>query len=395
MGNIRARLKKYPLAYACHRLLKKNLIHFMKFRLRFFSGNVKNTELPDIQEANRILNDLRHEPQNAMDFKTCEIDETVDLTIIIPVYNSERFLDACLKSVADQLSEYNVNVICVDDGSNDSSPEILDKYLANDKFIIVHQKNMGHSGARNTALSKRLGKHLMFIDSDDFICEGYIKKMLDSAYRSNADIVQGGFKKCNVDSTVLDTIKCKDAIIDSYDVLETFGGAPWGRVYRTNLWDGICYPTNMMFEDTIVFNLIFRRAKRVVGVSDTYYMYRVYGNNTLDKLQGDPRLLDAVWCVKYVYNVGKRMGLESSEDYYAFFLGQCSKHVYYRIKHFDVRVQEACFVVLCDIINEFRNGRKHFSNSKDMVNCELENAFIEKNFTKWKLCSEILKNTSG
>jgi hypothetical protein len=124
-------------------------------------------------------------------------------------------------------------------------------------------------------------------------------------------------------------------------------------------------------------------------------MYRVYGSNTLDKLQGDPRLLDAIWGIKYVCEVAKALNLKEDDDYYAFFLGQCSKHVYYRIKNFDEEVCKACFVMLCDIVCEYNKGKLHFDSDADIVLRKLESSFVEKSYKNWKICSEILRNISG
>ncbi len=394
MGNIKSILKKYPLAYSYYNSLKKVIIRLKKAQLMCVSHSNKVKNLPNIDDAYRTIRELRSEPRIIEQSRQLKTTNDIDLTIIIPIYNSERFLDECLNSVAQQKSNYRIQVICVDDGSTDGSTQILDSYSDDMNFKIIHQKNTGHSGARNTALVQELGKYLMFIDSDDFVEDGYLKKMLDAAFRFDADIVQGGFCKCNANSVRLDIIECNEACISDYDELEKFGGAPWGRIYRTELWEDIFFPENMMFEDTIIFNMVFRRAKTIIGISNAYYMYRVYGNNTLDKLQGDARLLDAVWSVKYVAEKSRYLEMEISESYYRFFLGQCSKHVYYRIKHFDERVQKACFVILCSIVNDFNDGNRHL-NCDDEVLIELEKAFFDKNFSTWKICSQILKNTNG
>lgn len=395
MSNLRSALKKYPLAYSCYKVYKKLSLCILKQRLRCIGKNCAKNKLPSIKQAAELISSIR--PKTVCEESCPEriVDESIDLSVIIPIYNAERFLKKCLESVTAQKSDYNIQIICIDDGSTDNSAQILDKFKENEKLVIIHQKNMGHSGARNAALSMKLGKYLMFIDSDDFIDESYLDKMLRAAYDTNADIVQSGFCKCNADSIVLDTTKCSEGVINSYDELERFGGAPWGRIYKTHLWDNICFPSGMMFEDIIIFNLIFRRANSIIGISDAYYMYRVYGSNTLDKLQGDPRLLDAVWGIKYVCDKAKELKLEKTEDYYSFFLGQCSKHVYYRIKHFDEKVCMACFVVLCDIVCEYNKGELHFCNDADIVLKKLEMAFVEHNYKTWKICSELLRNISG
>ncbi|MDR0336523.1 MAG: glycosyltransferase, partial [Planctomycetaceae bacterium] len=91
------------------------------------------------------------------------------VSIIIPVYNAEKYLRDCLDSVANQTLK-DIEIICVDDGSPDSCPQILDEYAANDnRFKIIHQKNAGVAAARNAAYPFIKGEYTLFVDSDDII----------------------------------------------------------------------------------------------------------------------------------------------------------------------------------------------------------------------------------
>ena len=119
-------------------------------------------------------------------------------------------------------------------------------------------------------------------------------------------------------------------------------------------------------------------------------MYRVYGNNTLDRLQGKPQLLDVVWSIKYSYNLAKMLDLPKTNMYYEFLLCQCSWHVYYRVKSFSIEIQKACFILMCELIEEYTSDFES-GNLSNWVFKELEKAFFEKDFKKWKLCAEILK----
>ena len=119
-------------------------------------------------------------------------------------------------------------------------------------------------------------------------------------------------------------------------------------------------------------------------------MYRVYGNNTLDRLQGKPQLLDVVWSIKYSYNLAKMLDLPKTNMYYEFLLCQCSWQVYYRVKSFSIEIQKACFILMCELIEEYTSDFES-GNLSNWVFKELEKAFFEKDFKKWKLCAEILK----
>lgn len=119
-----------------------------------------------------------------------------EVSIIIPVYNSEKYLDECLTSIINQ-TESNIEIICVNDGSTDNSLAILNKYANQDNRIkIISQENGGVSNARNRALQEINGKYVCFIDSDDIIENDFCKKLLDG-YKNNIDLVCGGHIKLN------------------------------------------------------------------------------------------------------------------------------------------------------------------------------------------------------
>lgn len=99
-------------------------------------------------------------------------------SIIIPVYNVEQYLDKCLKSISKQ-TFLDFECIIVDDGSPDNSNAIIDKYVNKDqRFKVIHQKNMGLSAARNTGLDAAKGDYIAFVDSDDYIANDYLEKFV-------------------------------------------------------------------------------------------------------------------------------------------------------------------------------------------------------------------------
>lgn len=117
--------------------------------------------------------------------------DKVRVSIIIPVYNAERYLDICLKSILSQdMTSYEV--ILVDDGSTDSSPLICDRYSATDsRFRTIHKPNGGVSSARNAGMNLAKGEYLMFVDSDDALLPDVLEKMLDNA--AGEDVIIGGY----------------------------------------------------------------------------------------------------------------------------------------------------------------------------------------------------------
>ncbi len=109
------------------------------------------------------------------------------VSIIVPIYNTEKYLKKCLDSIVRQTHQ-NLEIILVDDGSTDNSSEIANSYAKIDKRIkVIHQENQGQSTARNTGLSKATGEYISFIDSDDEIAKNFIEELL-SAYSDNTSL---------------------------------------------------------------------------------------------------------------------------------------------------------------------------------------------------------------
>ncbi|MDD3906761.1 MAG: glycosyltransferase [Bacteroidales bacterium] len=116
------------------------------------------------------------------------------VSVIIPVYNTEKYLSQCLESVLCQTFR-NIEIICVDDGSTDNSKNILQHYQEKDKRItVIMQTNLGGGGARNRGIEASNGEYLLFLDSDDFIERDFIEKMHQKCLIDNADIAICGFK---------------------------------------------------------------------------------------------------------------------------------------------------------------------------------------------------------
>ena len=125
------------------------------------------------------------------------------MSIIVPVYNAEKNLETCIKSLINQKTKFTYEIICVNDGSNDASREILNRWSkCDDRIIVVNQNNGGASIARNTGIKIAQGRYFFFVDADDIVPENSINLLLEAALRNNADIVQGNIAKCNDEGVI-------------------------------------------------------------------------------------------------------------------------------------------------------------------------------------------------
>lgn len=172
--------------------------------------------------------------------------EKSKISIIVPVYNTEKYIERCIRSILNQ-SYKNMEIICVDDGSTDKSGAILDYISGQDNRItVIHNSNMGVSVARNTGLEKATGEYIGFVDSDDYIDKDMFQILMNSMLKNDVDIVtcnycfdiegriEPAINKKDVPSLPIDI---KDFLKYIYlrDVYQGIGGYLWTRLYKRNV----------------------------------------------------------------------------------------------------------------------------------------------------------------
>lgn len=200
------------------------------------------------------------------------------ISVVIPVYNVERFIKRCIDSVIAQTYEY-WEMILVDDGSPDYSGVICDEYAQKDKRIrVIHQKNGGVSVARNKGIDYCTGKYIYFLDSDDFIMKDTFQFMVSIAEENQSDIVMTGIYELypngmreNTSGTWLKTNEVlkiqKDILLDR---LPNFA---CGKLYRLDLWKNLRFPVGVQLEDMATTCHAFFKAKRIHISSKPCYVY--------------------------------------------------------------------------------------------------------------------------
>ncbi len=187
--------------------------------------------------------------------------EDVKVSVIIPVYNVENYLRACLKSVQNQTLE-EFEVICIDDGSLDKSGEILEEYSKRDtRFRVYHQQNSGVSATRNRGVELANGEYIKFVDSDDTIAPQTLEKCYKMAKDEDADIVR---------HNSIDEIRQGP----QFELI--WPTTVWGGMYRTRFFKGnnIKFDTGATYGEDQAVNLICNsRAKKIVYCSENLYNY--------------------------------------------------------------------------------------------------------------------------
>jgi glycosyltransferase involved in cell wall biosynthesis len=202
------------------------------------------------------------------------------ISIVIPVYNVEKYLRECLDSVVNQTMR-EIQIICVNDGSTDSSPAILEEYAQKDGRIeVIHKENGGLSSARNAAYPYLKGEYTLFIDSDDWVDLQLCEKSYKKASESGAEIVvfsytdigntnRGhAFSEITMEDKVRDEEK-KKLLLSNYN-------AAWGKIWKTNflIKNNLVFPEGLCFEDVIVNWQGVLLAEKVSILPEELYYYR-------------------------------------------------------------------------------------------------------------------------
>jgi len=186
------------------------------------------------------------------------------VTLVIPVYNSEKYIGRCLDSIINQT--YNdVDILVINDGSKDKSKEVVEEYQAKYNNIkLINQDNMGVAKTRNKAIKIVETKYIMFIDNDDYIDEDYIETYINKIEETNTDIVMGGYKRVNIDKKILFKQKLLNTDWSKYIVL-----APWAKIYNREflLNNNIKFLDYAIGED-VYFNLVAFAKKPKIEIID-------------------------------------------------------------------------------------------------------------------------------
>lgn len=205
------------------------------------------------------------------------------ISIIVPIFRVEQYLRRCIESIINQTYK-NLEIILVDDGSDDACPSICDEYSNKDKRIkVFHKKNGGLSDARNYGIDKSTGEYLVFIDSDDYINLTMIEKLYIELKNSNADISICPFFYVDEKDNILSSNKelSKKGIFTKEDIFLFFNvdsvswilGVAWNKLYKREIFSDIRYPKGRLHEDDFVSFQIYDVANRIAIIDEKLYYY--------------------------------------------------------------------------------------------------------------------------
>lgn len=214
------------------------------------------------------------------------------VSVIVPAYNAERWLEAAVASVTAQ-TVCDWELVLVNDGSTDGTPALCDRLAAGDRRIrALHTPNGGLSTARNNGLNVAAGEWITFLDADDLLHPEFLETMLAVADRTGADIINCGLlefegvhcpfpRNINQDNfTVYDTVTALRMAMYQRAGIHT---SAWGKLYKRCLWESERFTPGIWYEDLDVFYRIWSQSDKFVQIRAGMYGYRQHGESFLHK----------------------------------------------------------------------------------------------------------------
>lgn len=232
------------------------------------------------------------------------------ISIIVPVYNVQKYLPRCIDSIINQTYK-NLEIIVVDDGSTDDSGKICDEYAKKDNRIrVIHKENGGLSEARNIGINQANGDLIGFIDSDDYISKDMFEILRKSLIKYQTDISICNIQNVNEDgvrlSTQMDYHEEKTQVLEKKEALQLLledkiKSYAWNKLYKIELFDDIRYPKGKKMEDLATTYQLFDRATRVVFNQEICYYY-VYRKNSILHHVNNSLMIDWNYAINERYN---------------------------------------------------------------------------------------------
>lgn len=324
-------------------------------------------------DARMYLENYSARPQGTC-YTENKIDLQYDVQIIIPAYNVEKYIRECLKSVFAQETQYSVLATIINDGSTDKTGEIIadcvENYHGSFKVELITQENRGLSGARNRGLETIKGRYILFLDSDDVLPKNTIENMISTAYRKNADMVQGDWFTFANDTT--------DRQIENSE--GQLSGYPWGKAYKYTVLRNFRFPEGFWFEDTPISFMLMAMPYRFAAVKDVIYGYRYNPSGITAIARECKKSIDSYWITEECLREFPDFGLSYDQRAYEYLLRQSVMNER-RIIGQPQTIREAVFVMTIELMQEYFNDYK----TQDSTMVRLEKALRNKQFVKFEL----------
>lgn len=261
------------------------------------------------------------------------------VSVIIPVYNVEKYLNRCVDSVINQTYK-NLEIILVDDGSPDNCSRLCDEYAEKDDRVnVIHKENGWLSSARNAGMDIMTGDYVTFIDSDDYVKENMIERMVELMKEHNADVVQVGY--CSDENEFYnDKTDFSEKIIEGNDNIKAFIDGimyvmAWGKLYHSKTIADFRFLENLRCVEDEEFGLRFyKNVNKTVLCDEKMYFYFQENQNSIMKniMKNREKELLRLDTFYNVYTLAEEREKECKWLYEYLFQGKVKKTLFY-LKH--------------------------------------------------------------
>lgn len=253
------------------------------------------------------------------------------ISIIVPIYNVEKYLNRCIKSILNQEFK-DFELILVDDGSQDNCSKICDEYsLIDNRVKVIHKTNGGLSSARNAGLEIAKGYYIGFVDSDDWISKDMYKVLYELCVKYDCDIAECCYKKVYDEGNIKEIKSGYDIkMLSNLEVLEemykdSFAGSTvsWNKLYKNELFKNIKFPEGKLNEDQFTTYKLYYKSKNIVAINRCMYYY-YQSNESITRSKFSIKRLDAIEALQDTRNFYKENKLNDlilwHDTLYAFIL---------------------------------------------------------------------------
>lgn len=342
------------------RSILKRIMRLFLFLTPFFS---KKSHL-DSDTARKTITECSPKPEGTPIRANTLLTPTCDLQIIVPAYNVEAYLEECIDSILTQQTKYSFKIVLVDDGSKDKTGEVADRYLDNEKVLVIHQSNQGHSGARNTGLKEIFAKYVMFVDSDDKLCPGAIEALMNAAIKHDSDIAEAGiYFWVDGKTRVAYAYPEEKEIPTALGVLHGYSVA---KVFKAECFENLIYPEGFWYEDSIFSFLLYPLKKRISVSDKMTYLYRLHRGGITTSSKGKPKAVDSYWVTELLMDIARQWGVAFNDAFFEKYLRQIVLNQK-RIARLPEQVQESAFILSADLMCQYFSPEVIQANQRSKI----------------------------
>lgn len=228
------------------------------------------------------------------------------LSLIVPIYNTEKYLKKCIDSIINQKTNYIYEVLLINDGSTDSSQKIIEEYVLKYDFIKgFKKKNKGAADTRNLGISLSSGDYLSFVDSDDTLETCFIQKSMNLIKKQECDLIIVDFNTFfneNKKKLSRSLFIPSNILKNKSDKLYITSVSPCGKIYKKSLFDNIKFPIGIIYEDLAIIPFIVSKAKNIKYLQIPLYNYRLNNEKSVMNNIND-KIYDIYKSLNYLYSL--------------------------------------------------------------------------------------------